>query len=106
MTGQVEELVAELKAGLIQLYGPNLNSILIFGSYARGEQDNESDLDVLVILDHFEHYGTEIDRSGHLTSDLSLKYGVSISTIFVTHQDWLERDTPLLRNARFEAIAA
>ena len=105
MTEQIGQLVAELKAGLRLLYGENLKGVFVFGSYARGEQDDESDLDVLVILTHYEHYGTEIDRTGRLSSELSLKYGVSISTIFISQQDWLEGDTPLLRNARVEAIA-
>ena len=43
-------------------------------------------------------------RSSELVSRLSLKYGVSISTIFQRQQEWLEADTPLLRNVRVEAI--
>ena len=51
-------------------------------------------------------YGAEIDRTGHIVSILSLTYEVSISHVFVPEYGWLRGETPLLRNAREEALAA
>ena len=63
-------------------------------------------MDILVVLSDYRSYGAEIDRTSELTSALSLKYQVSISTIFVRETEWLRGDTPLLRNVCQEAIPA
>jgi predicted nucleotidyltransferase len=106
MSETIRALIAELKAGLGQLYRDQLKGVYLYGSYARGEQDSESDLDVLIVLRQIDQYGAEVDRTGRLISTLSLKHGVSISRVFVSEQDWLDRDTPFLENAREEAILA
>jgi predicted nucleotidyltransferase len=106
MNDTIRALLSEFKAGLEVIYGQRLKGIYLYGSYARGEEDSESDIDVLVILEHFDHYGAEVDQTSHLVSALSLKYGVSMSRFFVSQRDWSERETPFLANVREEAIPA
>ncbi len=105
MNNAVDELTIELKAGLSTIYGDSLKSVYLYGSYARGEQDDESDLDVLVVLNQFDSYAREVDRTGELASDLSLKYGITVSQVFVRQAEWLHGDTPFLCNVREEAVA-
>ena len=104
MTEGVKHLLREIKDGLAAIYGQRLQAAYLYGSYARGEEDSESDLDVLVVLDKVERYGAEIDQTGELISTLSLKHGVSISRVFVAKRDWMESEAPFLWNARTEAI--
>lgn len=106
MNDMIRTLLMELKTGLAAIYGERLKGFYLYGSYARGEEDSESDVDVLVVLDHFDRYGAEVDRTGHLVSALSLKYGVSVSRVFVSQRDWSHGETPFLENAREEAILA
>jgi predicted nucleotidyltransferase len=82
-----------------------LRGVYLYGSYARGEQDDESDLDALIVLDRMDRYGAEIDRTGQLISSLSLRHGTSISRVFVSEEDWMCLDTAFLSNVRAEAIA-
>lgn len=106
MIGSLHQLLTELRAGLATIYGIRLRGVYLFGSYARNEADAESDVDVLVVLDQVERYGHEVSVTGSLISQLSLHYGVSISRVFVSHQDWTDRHTPFLANVREEAIPA
>jgi predicted nucleotidyltransferase len=99
-------LLRELRAGLEGVYQSRLRALFLFGSYARGEADAESDVDVLIVLDVVAQYGAEIDRTSQLISSLSLAYGVSISRCFVSEDTWRLDDTPFLANVRDEAIAA
>lgn len=106
MNEKIKGLMTELKGGLAQIYGGHLKGVYLYGSYARGEEDSESDVDALVILDYLDRYGAEVDRTGPLISGLSLKHGVSISRVFVSEQDWSSRATSFLVNAWEEAIPA
>jgi len=99
-------LLTELRTGLAAIYGIRLRGVYLFGSHARNEADTESDVDVLVVLDQVEQYGREVSVTGPLISQLSLQFGVSISRVFVSQQDWTDRHTPFLANVREEAIPA
>ena len=98
-------LMAELRGGLEAIYGRRLKDVCLYGSYARGDPDPESDVDVLIVLDRINHYSAEIERTSHLGADLSLKYGVSISKVFISESKWLHGDAPFLANVREEAIS-
>ena len=106
MTENIRNLLTELKSKLVKLYGQQLEDTYLYGSYARSEQDSESDIDVMIVLSHFNSYSAEVERTGKIISTLSLKYDISISRIFINKQDWRTSDTPLLRNVREEAILA
>jgi type I restriction enzyme S subunit len=105
MHKRLDDISKELKRELAALYGMRLIAILVFGSYARGEADEESDVDLLIVLDRVDHYGGEIDRTGGIVAQLSLNYGVSLSPVFVSEWDWRHGDTTFLANVREEAIA-
>jgi len=106
MSNRIQTLLAELKIRLKGIYKGHLRGLYLFGSYARGQEDRESDLDVLVVLDDFKRYGEEVDHTSELTSQLSLEYGVSISKVFFREKDWLSGQTPFLENVREEVIPA
>jgi len=101
---RVSALLAEFKAKLQAIYADRLKGVFLYGSHARGEAGPESDVDIVIVLDQWDHYAGEVDRTGELASELSLAYGVSISRVFVRERDWLQKETPFLLNAREEAI--
>lgn len=103
MNRTIHTLLQEVREGLEAIYGDRLKGVYLFGSYARGEEDQESDVDVLVVLDDFDHYGAEVDRTSELSARLSLQNGVSLSKVFVRERNWLTGDTPFLQNVREEA---
>ena len=39
----LDDLLNELKIGLDRVYGTRLKGLYLYGSYARGEEDEESD---------------------------------------------------------------
>ena len=105
MSQTILALMSELKRDLDEIYRGRLRGVYLYGSYARGEESRDSDVDVLVVLDRVQQYGEEIDRTGHVVSELSLKYGLSISRVFVSDEAWRLGETWFLSNAREEAVA-
>jgi len=99
-----QAMLHELKTGLQTIYRDRIKGGYLFGSYARGEADPESDVDVLVVLDEVARSSAEVERTGELGSVISLKYGRSISQIFLPEADWVRAETPFLANVREEAV--
>ena len=102
----IKGILKELKLGLQDIYGEQLQGLYLYGSHARGEADFESDIDILIILDKVDRYSYEIARTSNLVAELSLKYDKTISRVFVSQRDWAEKETPFLLITRKEAIAA
>ena len=106
MAASISALLGELKTGLSHVYGSRLRGVYLYGSHARHEADDESDVDVLVVLDDVPDYAAELERTSPIVARLSLKYRVAISRVFVPRRDWAARDTSFLANVREEAIRA
>ena len=99
-----EELLGELKQALRRVYGDNLCGLYLFGSFARREAESESDLDVAIVLRDYHDYWQEIQRTGTIVAELSLKYDVSISPVRIREANWLQGDSPFLNNLRKESV--
>ena len=99
-------LARRLAEGLQELYGERLRGVYLYGSYARGTADGESDLDILIVLEDFERYGDELERTSELVGRLSLEHGVAVSRVFVREREWRQAATTFLVNVRDEALSA
>jgi uncharacterized protein len=81
----IQQIANEYKTHIQDLYGNELAEVILFGSYARGENRVESDLDFAVVL---KNPGTrpfaEIAKTSVVSSRLSLKYGIMISSLPVS----------------------
>ncbi len=106
MNAKVRLLLGELNRRLAALYGERLHGVYLFGSYARDEANEDSDADILIVLDRVENYSREIDATSELTSELSLEYGISLSRVFATEEQWRKRQTNFFQNLREEAVPA
>jgi predicted nucleotidyltransferase len=104
MNGHIEDMLRRLRSELTKIYGERLKGVYLFGSHARREAGEESDVDVLIVLDRVENYSAEIDRTGEVISELSLRLGVTISRVFASEERWLKDQTNFFLNVREEAV--
>jgi uncharacterized protein len=102
---RIRKLMEELKEGLVRIYGDRLKGVYLYGSYARGDYVDGSDLDLLVVLQDYHRYGDEIERTSELIGGLSLDYRITVSRVFMKENQWRYSDTPLLRNIHAEGLA-
>jgi predicted nucleotidyltransferase len=82
-----------------------LDSMLLYGSRARGDAVVGSDIDVLIIMKGPFDYGDMLDRTSDATAAISLEYDVVISRVLVSREDYESKQTPFLMNVRREAVA-
>ena len=54
-----------------EIYGDKLKTIILYGSYARGDFRPDSDIDIMILVDLSDD---EIRRKGHMLSDVTFNY--------------------------------
>jgi len=96
----VKELVDELK----KLYGDNLSRVILYGSKARGDATEDSDIDILVVLKNIQNFSLERKKVKEISWKLSYKYDLLLSIIIRSEQEYMRKDTPLLMNIEKEGI--
>jgi uncharacterized protein len=87
MTKVAENIVSQFKSIIEQLYGERLSKVILFGSYARGEENETSDIDFLIVLkDKNISAFSEIEKINSLTYGMMLEYGKIISFVPTTEE--------------------
>lgn len=101
---KIKQVLGEFKQALEVLYGEQLASLVLYGSVARDEATDDSDVDVLVVLKGKIKPAVETRRMGDASTQLLLQYDELISVVPMSQQDFLYRDSPLLLNIRQDGI--
>ena len=87
----LSKLLRETHAGLNGLFGSRLDRVILYGSYARGDYDDESDIDVMALVDMDRESLASYRRAvSDFSTDIDLKYDVLLS-IKLQDRDTFER---------------
>lgn len=97
-----EDVLGDLAGNLRKLYGRRYRSLVLYGSHARGEADEGSDVDLLLLLEGPVEVGREIRRSSGVVASLALESGLVLSLVPVNIQNYRTSSDPSLVNARRE----
>ena len=103
---KTKEAIEEFKKEIKKLYGNRLKHIILYGSYARGCATEDSDIDLLIVLEGKVKPGEEIDRMIEIITKINLRYNVLISVYPISEEDYKKVNSPLLINVRRESIPA
>lgn len=101
----IETALKELVPGLREIYGDLIDSIVLYGSTARGTQTDESDVDVAILL----HAGATKEMREQmldLVVDLELACGKVLSVLCIDYEKFVEwKDTlPFYKNIRKDGV--
>jgi predicted nucleotidyltransferase len=100
----LQNILEEVKDALQKLYKDNLVEIILYGSYARNDFNENSDIDLLIVLDKLDSAGKQIDNIVDAIYDINLKYNTLISVMPISNDDYRSLNSPLLLNVRKEGV--
>lgn len=107
MPQRIQNQLEEFMILVRKCFGQNLKSVLVYGSYARGDYNDNSDIDIMILValseDEIKQTENSILDGAY---DLELKYGKVLSPV-IKNQDFFEywSDTlPFYRNVKTEGV--
>lgn len=102
------EVIRAYAEGLRAIYGDKLVRVTLFGSYARGDFTEESDIDILVVVD-LDDAGLNRLRKAmvHLTFETNLAHDVDIEPVVLSQQEYRQWSSahPLLKDAQRDGVS-
>jgi len=99
-------ITKELCSNLKTIYSDRLKAVYLYGSYARGESTNDSDIDIAVVLAGELNRYLEMRSVSELLSNICLKENCLISLLFISQDEWSEKPYAIHRNIARDGIAA
>ena len=90
MDEKVNALLDEVEEKLLQLFEKKLTNIILYGSYARGDYDEESDIDIIALVEEQElkKYDDEIID---FEIELTIKYGI-MPSILIENREYFTKN--------------
>ena len=98
------KVLGRLDRGLKSLYGERYRGLILYGSYARGDADKGSDVDLLLLLEGEVDGWREVLRAEPVKWPLSLDSGYVLALMPVSVEAYREARKPFLMNARREGM--
>ena len=103
---EVLRLVREFRDHLAAIYGDRLKGVYLYGSYARGEATEDSDIDVAVVLGGPVDRRLEDERNSDLIGDLSLRENCVLMPVFISEEDFRKTPYAIHRSIVREGVPA
>ena len=97
----LEKIIVIIKDGYRQVYGDDIIDIYLYGSYARGDYDSESDIDFVAVVkgDRLD-LQRKLKKMWELSADLGLENDVIISPTVIPYNEFTkyQNTLPYYRN--------
>lgn len=95
MSKRIKLILEEYVNGLFKIIGKHLKQVILYGSYARGEQDKNgeiSDIDIMILVDLEEKEIKQLEkRVIDYSYDLDLKYDILLSPMIENSENFKNR---------------
>jgi uncharacterized protein len=79
-------------------------TLVLYGSYARGDEQKDSDIDLLILVDTDHLSREDAKRLKYPLYDIEFETGTIISPLVLSRKDWetRHRSTPFYENVKRE----
>lgn len=103
----VREVVQNYSLEAKRIFGSQLKAVILYGSYARGDFDRDSDIDIMVLLDIPREQLPEARKKMRATAnELDMEYDCVISSVFQSYDvfECYKCASPFYQNIEREGV--
>jgi predicted nucleotidyltransferase len=104
MDKRANEILDSIKVKIASIM-PSDAKVILFGSQARGDAKDDSDWDILILLDKDKLDESDHDKFSYPLFELGWQIDAQIHPILYTLKDWLKRSiSPFYKNVEQDGI--
>ena len=107
MPDRIHNIIYQFSQQLKDIMGSKLTKVIVYGSYARGDYNSSSDVDVMVLVKMSDNEIKKIENQVYdLAFDIEMDTGVDISPIIKNEEQyeyWLDT-LPFYKNIHEERV--
>lgn len=94
---QLDKITEQMRECYFSIYGTNVVKIVLYGSYARGDFDEGSDIDIVAIVKgKREELQKKLRQIWDLSADLGLENDVVVSPMVIPYDEFMRYRESLL----------
>ncbi|MCM1211466.1 MAG: nucleotidyltransferase domain-containing protein [Blautia sp.] len=108
MPDNLSVLLKGYREAIVQIFGNQLSRVVLYGSYARGDFKQDSDMDIMILADVLpEEISRYADKVYDVTYDFEMQYGMEINPSvqsIQTYEQW-KNVSPFFMNIEKDGVA-
>ena len=107
MPKNVNDEIQEFVKAIQKLLGIRLKKVILYGSYARGDYNKHSDVDIMILTDlSFEEIENYRDKISDIAYDIELKTGIILSPVIKNIEKYNSKVNyiPFYKNVEKEGV--
>lgn len=107
MPDTVRSIIYQFSRQMKNVFGPHLAKVIVYGSYARGDYEDNSDVDVMILVDLPESEIKKMENDVYdIAFEIEMNTGIDISPILKSeaHYEYWADVLPFYRNVRKEGV--
>lgn len=100
---EIDEFIKQIQ----KILGSRLKKVILYGSYARGDYNKQSDVDIMILADlSFKEIEEYRDRISDIAYDIELDTGVILSPVIKNIEKYNSRINfvPFYKNVQKEGV--
>lgn len=104
---ELQAVIQSIVRAYQSAFGRDIVRIVLYGSYARGDFTDDSDLDMAaIVVGSRPELQQKLKKVWDISSDLELEYGLMISPVVIPYDEYMKykEDVPYYRNISREGV--
>ena len=101
---EIEHFFPKIKRYLKKVYKNRLESVILYGSFAKNKATEDSDIDIAIILKGKVNPSKEIDKINNFINNIEFEYDELITILPVSSSEIKNSIWPLYKSLKREGI--